>query len=258
MTARGQRDLAAASAVFLGLILWAVYLAWRDLPLVHYAPPEKLKPFMVIYPVVASLGLVYWSLARGGLGRPLLRYLLGGLNTLVAIFSGAEVYQRMTAGGGLFDGALMPVLFALFCALTAWTLLQGPEPGCWRHNWLVAAAGVQIVAAPALFFILSISDDSSLADILIVLLLALLPFALVLIGRAVVGGRRWWCLPLALLYGALTLYHLWAALGSLGQDASGVKGLVAALAVALMAAFLAVINALVLRRDVEPTHGEGG
>lgn len=249
MRTRGQRNLAAASATLMGLVLWALYLAFWELPFIAYTPPRELKPFLVTYPVLASLGLLYWAIARGELQRPLLRFLLGGMNALVTVYLGMEAYERLSAGGLTLETALAVVLI-ICCALTTWALWSGP--GHWQSTWLLAVAGVQMLAAPVLFLLIQLQTELAAGDVVAVLFLAALPFGFVLLGQVVARGATVWCAALALVYTLAAAYHVWAAVAVMrnlgGENAPGYSGLVGLLAVALAAGFLAYVNVQVLRR----------
>ena len=207
------------------------------------------------YPVLAGLGLVYWTLARGEVQRALLRLILGGLNALVTVYLGMEAYERLAAGGLTLETALAVVLI-LCCALTAWALWTGPGSGRWQGTWLLAVAGVQTLAAPVLFLLIQLQTGLATGDVLAVLALAALPFGFVVLGYLVARGAIRWCAALAAAYALIAAYHFWVAAAVLrnmgNENAPGYSGLVGVLAVGLAAAFLAYVNSMVLLQRAKP------
>jgi len=244
MRVQTWRGLAAGSSLLMALAV--VYLYWRfiEIPFVEFVPAAGYRSFLLVFPGLATVGLLLWGVASFQLKAGIWRYglaLLAGLGALAIVgLTVSVIIQEEIGRPWAVPLALMP---AVLLGMVAWILFSKRTSFRWGRVIVYLVAALLVFAPVAGFLANAYSLEAGLEH----LALAVLPFALVVLGYLIGLGFAKLSLVNLAAFAIVSGAHLYwtiRGLGVLGKAFSSVtgRGLLVLGGIALVAGVLAFVN----------------
>lgn len=183
--AKTWHGLAAASSVLVAAAIGLVYWRFVEIPLIGFVPAARYRAFLLVFPAMATYGLLLWGVASFRLKAGLWRYGLAVLSGVgAAAVVGLVVWVVARGDVGRPWAVPLALLPAVVLGVVAWALWTKRTSFRWGRV-IVCLVAVLFALAPAAAFV---AGAYSLEAGLEHLGLAALPFAFVVLGYAIGSG----------------------------------------------------------------------